>query len=77
MVIAESTGRSDNAIRPSGLRNAHADSQMRPGEQVFVTSNQGWDVRWTERGVDVRVIVQAPSVTPKNIKSFVAGVQLS
>lgn len=77
IVIAESTGRSDNAIRPSGLRNARADSQMRPGVQVFVTSNQGWDVRWTERGVDVRVIVQAPSVTPKNIKSFVAGVQLT
>ena len=50
---------------------------MRQGIDVFVSTTGGWDIRWSERGVDIKIIVQAPSITRDEVKLLVAGVQLS
>lgn len=77
LAIAETSERNDISIRPKGRRDAKVDSRMRRGVDVFVSTAAGWDIRWSERGVDIKIIVQAPSITPDEVKLLVAGVQLS
>lgn len=72
IAIAEHAGQLDSAIQPAARRNILSDLQMRPGTSISVSSSQGWDIRWTERGVDVRFIVHAPTVAPDNIKRLIA-----
>ncbi len=71
IAIAEPAGRNPGAPR-AGRVNLH----MRPGTRVSVSSGQEWDIRWTERGIDVRFIVHAPTVASDNIKLLIAGVQV-
>ncbi len=77
IAIAESAGQLDRAINPAPLPTARVDLEMRPGTRVYVSSSQGWDIRWTEHGVDVRFIVHAPTVSSGHIKRLIAGVQLT
>ena len=77
LVIADTSERKDITIRPKGRKDAKVDSRMRKGVDVFVSTAGGWDIRWSEHGVDIKLVVQAPSVTPDEVKLLVAGVQLS
>ena len=79
VAVVETSDRSNPAMNPSSLRGARVETQMRPGGvRVYVaTPRQSWDVRWTERGLDVRLIVEAPTVTADDISRLVAGIKLT
>ena len=77
IVIAERTGRGDPSITPTSRRDARSDERIRPGRTVYVSTSQGWDVRWTERKIDVKVLVQAPTISPLDVEKFIAGIRLS
>ena len=77
LAIAETSERSDFSIRPGGRRDATVDLRMRKGIDVYVSTASGCDIRWSERGVDVKITVLAPTVTPEEVKLLVAGVRLS
>ena len=78
IAVAEMSNRSDPSMNPSSLRGARVETKMRPGAMVYVaTPRQSWDVRWTERGVDVKLIIEAPTVSADQIQRLVAGIKLT
>ncbi len=78
IAVVETSNRSDPSMNPSSLRGARIETNLRPGAKVYVaTPRQSWDVRWTEGRLDVRLIVESPTVTADDIERLVAGIKLT
>ncbi len=77
IAIVDPAGPIDASTSPSSLQGFRLDLTMTPRTKVYVSTSHGWDIRWTERNLNVQVVVQAPTVSSGSVRKLVAGVRLS